>query len=29
MVYAPGSDAANEAQSYSLNRYKRQNGQNQ
>ncbi len=29
MVYAPGSDAANEAQNYSLNRYKRQSGQNQ
>ena len=29
MVYAPGSDAANEALSYSLNKYKRQNDHNQ
>jgi hypothetical protein len=29
MVYAPGSDAANEALNYSLNRYKRQANPNQ
>jgi predicted Zn-dependent protease len=29
MVFAPGSDAANEAQNYALNRYKRQADRNQ
>jgi len=29
MVYAPGSDAANEALNYTLNKYKRQNDRNQ
>jgi hypothetical protein len=29
MVYAPGSDAANEALNYTLNKYKRQADRNQ